>query len=207
MSDTVLIDGINYGLPDLEKDCWIRLLNGTVKAKDAMHTAYVANQGKEGINLRTVVLRKVNTKMKTLCFHTDNRSGKWKELSGNPQVSWLFYDASARVQIRAAGNASLFTQDDKTNEAWQKLNANSRKTYMGICPPSQLINLPSSGLDPKFDGNTPTLQETEFAKEYFGIVEVKVNWMEWLWLSSSGHRRARFDYKNEEGFEASWITP
>jgi pyridoxine/pyridoxamine 5'-phosphate oxidase len=145
--------------------------------------------------------------MKTLSFHTDNRSGKWKELIDNPQVSWLFYDAPARIQIRAAGSATLFTKDDSSKEAWQKLNANSRKTYMTINPPSQSIAFPSSGLDPKFDSCTPGLEETEFAKPYFGIVETKINWMEWLWLSSGDHRRARFSYKNENNFEASRITP
>lgn len=48
----MLLDSSQYNLQDLEKECWIRLLNGSVKGKDAMHSAYIANQGKEGINLK-----------------------------------------------------------------------------------------------------------------------------------------------------------
>ena len=207
MNNTVLKDGIHYGLPELERDCWVRLLNGTLKGKDAMHTAYLANHGNNGINLRTVVLRKVDTQQKTLCFHTDNRSGKWEEIERYPHISWLFYDAAAKIQIRAAGLATLFTNNTIADEAWQKLNANSRKTYMGIIPPSQVVNFPTSGLDPNYDGITPSLPQTEFAKEYFGMVIVKIAWMEWLWLSSTGHRRANFNYLPDNSFESNWITP
>ena len=207
MTDTILKDGIHYGLPEIEKDCWIRLLNGSLKSKDEMHTASVANVGSAGINLRTVVLRKVDTQQKILCFHTDNRSGKWEEILSDSHISWLFYDTQSRIQIRAAGNATLFTNDSASEEAWQKLNANSRKTYMGIVTPSQSVNYPTSGLNPIFDGTTPTLAETEFAKQYFGVVVAKINWMEWLWLSSAGHRRANFNYLSDNSFEANWLAP
>ena len=35
--NTVLIDGIEYSLEGLEKDVWLRILNGSVKYKDVLH--------------------------------------------------------------------------------------------------------------------------------------------------------------------------
>lgn len=55
---SVLINGVAYGLEELEKDCWIRLLNSSLSYKDAMHNPVVPNIHQQGVNMRTVVLRK-----------------------------------------------------------------------------------------------------------------------------------------------------
>ena len=84
--DTVLIDGINYNLEGIEKDCWVRLLNGCLRYKDPLHNPVVANINSEGVNMRTVVLRKVSQNQKQLSFHTDIRSGKWNGLLSNESI-------------------------------------------------------------------------------------------------------------------------
>lgn len=117
--NTILIDGINYCLEELEKDSWLRLLNGSLKYKDALHNPVVANVNQHGVNIRTVVLRKVNTAKKQLTFHTDIRSGKWKDLQQENNISWLFYDAQERVQIRLSGTAKLHHDDEIADEAWE----------------------------------------------------------------------------------------
>lgn len=203
----VKIDGIAYNLADLEKDCWVRLLNGSLKGRDSFHTPTVANSSKQGINMRTIVLRKVNTTEKTIAFHTDIRSGKWQEMQENKTLTWLFYDAASKFQIRLAGIATLHHNDLLANECWLKTPANSRKTYMTTVAPSIPSAQPTSGLLPAFEGNNPTIEETENYRKNFGVVITKVNWMEWLWLSSSGHRRASFNYNEDNSFEASWVIP
>jgi hypothetical protein len=47
----------------------------------------------------------------------------------------------------------------------------------------------------------------EIGRKNFGIVVTKVNWVEWLWLSSEGHKRAKFTYDTPSGFEANWLIP
>jgi pyridoxamine 5'-phosphate oxidase len=205
--ETIKIDGIDYNLTDLEKDCWIRLLNGSLKAKDPLHSPTVANVSAYGINLRTVVLRKVNTTEKTLIFHTDIRSGKWNELHQNENISWLFYDAAVRIQIRLAGVATLHKADNIADDAWQKSNTSSRKVYMGDIAPSLKSNIPTSGLPTAFETENPTLEESEVARKNFGVVITKVNWMEWLWLNIKGHRRASFTYNVYNTFEGNWLIP
>ncbi len=204
---TIKIDGIHYNLTDLEKDCWIRLLNGSLKGRDAFHNATVANINKQGINMRTVVLRKVDNALKTLAFHTDIRSGKWKELNEDNNISCLFYDATGGVQIRLAGKVTLHNDDEMAAKAWLKSNPNSRKIYMGEVGPSKNSELPTSGLPAAFESANPTLEESETGRKNFGVVVTKVKWMEWLWLNSKGHRRASFKYTDNNNFEANWLVP
>jgi pyridoxamine 5'-phosphate oxidase len=204
---TIKIDGLQYNLAEVEKDCWVRLLNGSLRARDALHNPTVANTNEHGVNMRTVVLRKVNTIEKTLAFHTDIRSGKWKELSKNNNISWLFYDAAGRYQIRLAGKAMLHLNDRIADESWLKSNENSRKIYMGAVAPSQQSDIPTSGLPIEFETGNPTLEESEMGRPNFGIVITKVYWMEWLWLNSRGHRRASFNYADDNSFVANWLVP
>lgn len=205
--NTVLIDGINYGLDGLEKDVWVRLLNGSLRYKDALHNPVVANVNAQGVNLRTVVLRKVWSVKKQLAFHTDIRSGKWDELQQQNKISWLFYDAPARLQIRLSGTATLHHDDELAEEVWASSTMSSRKVYLCQPRPSAITALPVSGLPTAFEANDPTPEESLSGRKNFGIIVTTVNWMEWLWLSSKGHRRAGFVYFDDGNFKADWLIP
>jgi len=200
----VTIDNIFYTLEDLEKDTWLRLLNGALKSKDAFHTASVATLRADEISLRTVVLRKVIQRDKQLRFHTDTRSNKWKELEQNNAISMLFYGPSARVQLRVSGVAVLHYQDEITDLAWQNTSLSSRRIYLTSLPPSSYIDLPADGLEGLFENGNPTLLESEAGKQNFGVINVQVSNIDWLWLNHAGHRRAFFNYENQE---YNWVAP
>jgi pyridoxamine 5'-phosphate oxidase len=204
---TITINGINFTLTDLEKDCWLRILNGSLRSKDAFHTPAMANTVDGQIHLRTVVLRKVNPQQKTVAIHTDIRSKKWQNLATHKNISLLFYDAAARIQIRLGGEATLHNDDDIANLAWQNTSANSRKTYLTEKPPSSICEEPSSGLIAQFEKNNLTIEETEVGKANFGVIKAHINYMEWLWLNSAGHRRAVYHYQTDNSFNANWIIP
>lgn len=203
----VVIDGIQYDLAALEKDCWLRLLNASLHYKDPLHNPVVANVSAQGINQRTVVLRKVDTEKKQLSFHTDIRSGKWNQLQINPAISWLFYNPAGRMQIRLSGMAALHQDDAITEEAWHNSTLSSRKIYLGEHGPSSIAASPVSGLPAAFESTDPTASQSEAGRKNFGIVTTKINWMEWLWLNSKGHRRASFNYNPDDSFTASWLVP
>lgn len=205
--NTILIDGINYCLEELEKDSWLRLLNGSLKYKDALHNPVVANVNQHGVNIRTVVLRKVNTAKKQLTFHTDIRSGKWKDLQQENNISWLFYDAQERVQIRLSGTATGHHDDAIAQEEWEASTMSSRKIYLGETGPSTISAIPVSGLPGAFEANDPTQEESLPGRKNFATVVTKVTWMEWLWLNSRGHRRAGFKYLDDGSFTANWLIP
>ena len=200
----VTINNIVYTLPDLEKDTWNRLVNGAVKSRDAFHTPCVATQCNGDINLRTVVLRKALPEIKELRFHTDTRSKKWKELTLNPSISALFYDAADRIQIRVKGRAVLQFNNDITDVAWQKTALSSRRCYLTNFDPSSFTDNPTSGLPEHIEQENFTIEESEIGYQNFGIVSIQVQNIDWLWLHHAGHRRAYFDY---ETGSFSWMIP
>ena len=200
----ITIENINYSLRDLENDTWNRLVNGAVKSRDAFHTPCVATQCNGDINLRTVVLRKALPEIKELRFHTDTRSKKWKELTLNPSISALFYDAADRIQIRVKGRAVLECNNDITAAAWQKTSLSRRRCYLTNFDPSSFTDNPTSGLTEHIEQENFTLEESEIGFNHFGIVSIQVQNIDWLWLHHAGHRRAYFDYVSGS---FSWMIP
>jgi 3-hydroxyisobutyrate dehydrogenase len=198
------IDYTEYNLNDLEKDCWDRLVTGAVKSRTPFHTPSIATLHQCEVSLRTVVLRKTLPTERELRFHTDIRSPKWQELSQNPSISALFYDASERIQLRVKGKTVLHHTDDMTAKAWQKTSLSSRKCYLTLFSPSSFTEESTSGLTEDIEQENFTLAESEVGYENFGIVSIHVQSIDWLWLNHSGHRRAFFDY--EKGVN-SWMIP
>lgn len=195
---------INYSLEELEKESWERLVVGATKSKDAFHTFSIATQNQDEISLRTVVLRKAIPSERELRFHTDIRSKKWTELSQNNSISALFYDASARIQLRLKGKALLRFDDEITSEAWEKTSLSSRKCYLTEFSPSSFTMAPTSGLSEQFEQENFTMKESEAGQKNFGIVSIRVESIDWLWLNHAGHRRAFFDYKRDS---FQWMIP
>ena len=203
-SDNVTINNIAYSLSDLEKDTWNRLVNGAVKSRDPFHTPSVATHCGGELSLRTVVLRKALPESKEIRFHTDIRSNKWQELLLNPAISALFYDAADRIQLRVKGKAVLHFKNEITLAAWQKTSLSSRRCYLTSLVPSSFTDLPTSGLPEHIEQEKFTLEDSEIGQQYFGIVSIQVQNMDWLWLHHAGHRRAYFDYIKEK---FNWMIP
>lgn len=198
------IDYTTYHLPELEQDCWDRLVTGAVKSRTPFHTPSIATLHQGEVNLRTVVLRKTLATERELRFHTDIRSPKWQELSQNPSISALFYDAIDRIQLRVKGKAVLHHTNEITAEAWQKTSLSSRKCYLTRFSPSSFSEESTSGLTDDIEHENFTLAESESGYSNFGIVSIHVQSIDWLWLNHAGHRRAFFDY--EKGVN-SWMIP
>jgi 3-hydroxyisobutyrate dehydrogenase len=198
------IDYTTYHLPELEQDCWDRLVSGAVKSRTPFHTPSIATLHQGEVNLRTVVLRKTLATERELRFHTDIRSPKWQELSQNPSISALFYDAVDRIQLRVKGKAVLHHTNEITAEAWQKTSLSSRKCYLTRFSPSSYTDVSTSGLTDDIEHENFTLAESESGYSNFGIVSIHVQSIDWLWLNHAGHRRAFFDY--EKG-SFQWMIP
>ena len=198
------IDYTTYHLPELEQDCWDRLETGANKSRNAFHTPCMATLHQDEVSLRTVVLRKVLAQERELRFHTDIRSPKWQELSLNPAISALFYDAIDRIQLRVKGKAVLHHTNEITAVSWQKTTLSSRCCYLTEHSPSSFSAISTSGLSEDIEHENFTLAESESGYSNFGIVSIHVQSIDWLWLNHAGHRRAYFDY--EKGVN-SWMIP
>jgi 3-hydroxyisobutyrate dehydrogenase len=200
----ISIHSFESSLIELEKDCWQRLVTGAQKSRHPFHTPSVASFAKEGISLRTVVLRKAIEETRELRFHTDIRSPKWEELSLNPTTSALFYDANERIQLRIKGQAVLHVDNEMTAMAWVKTTLSSRRCYLTEFSPSSFADQPTSGLSEAIEKENLSLEESESGYQNFGIVSIHVHSIDWLWLNHAGHRRAFFDYKSGE---LQWMIP
>ena len=98
--------------------------------------------------LRTVILREVNTRAPSITFHSDQRSKKLTDIGLNHEVSALFYDRSRRVQLRLSGKAKIEKDTTVTKQIWDKMRPESKLCYMGPFVPSEelksFIPVPSS---------------------------------------------------------------
>lgn len=208
MQQTVTIQNIEYDLKALEKDCWLRLLNGAVKGRDPMHLMTVATREGEQIGLRTVVLRSAVPGSKKLFFHTDLRSRKCRDLEKDPLISVLLYDASAKIQLSIRGKAVLHSGNEVAKTAWDKTPLSSRRSYLSLGDPSTIAASADAGLPDYFAERDPTPQESEAGWPHFVVVEIQVKDMDWLWLDAKGQRRALFSYQDQGVLKTcNWLVP
>ena len=203
-NDLIRENYTDYNLNELEQDCWNRLVTGAIKSRNPFHTPCVATLSKGEVSMRTVVLRKALPEERELRFHTDVRSIKWDDLMINPAISALFYDADERVQLRIKGMAELHHENNITAKAWETTTLSSRKCYLTLHSPSSFTDLSTSGLSKDIEQEKFTLSESEVGYANFGIVSIRVQSIDWLWLNHSGHRRAFFDYEKES---YQWMIP
>ena len=66
----------------------------------------------------------------------------------------LFYDKSAKIQIRVRGTGRVETTGPVADEAWAKGTNFARRCYLGEGPVS-VSEVPTSGLPPEFEGAEP----------------------------------------------------
>lgn len=194
-------------LVELEKDIWIRLLNGAIKPKNPLQYFTISSISSLGPRLRTVVLRKTSITNKQIWVYTDIRSQKWKDYSENPLATALFYDGLSKIQIRLEGEVKLIQKGKLWEDCWNATSLKSRKSYMTEMGPGTPIDKKWTGLDPQWEESEPNLEGTNRFKNNFGIILFQVKTMEYLQLERNGNFRAQFDYLNDSLISASWLVP
>lgn len=173
------------------------LARGVADRRSPLHTPTLATRSADGApNARTVVLRAFDSGTRRLRVHTDRRSAKATELAADPRVLLHGYDASAQVQLRIAGRASLHHADALAEAAWAASRAASRMCYAAAEPPGAAVAAPP-----------PAPRDTEGGRDNFMAVVITMDSLDWLLLAHEGHRRARFAWDEEGRISASWIAP
>lgn len=183
-------------------EAWRLLARGVADRRSPFHTICVANADAAGApSMRTVVLRGVDVRVRSLRFHTDLRSQKVADLHRDPRIAVHGYDPGAKVQIRISGRATIHADDAVADAAWNNSRQFSRICY-GV--------VPGPG-EPIVAGGDFALPETEAeiaaGRANFAAVVVLVERLEWLYLAHSGHRRAAFTWDGAGRVEAGWLTP
>ena len=166
-------------------------------AKTLFHTLVLSSHDEDKIVSRVVVLREFNSKERYLRFHTDARAPKIKHFKKNSNASLLGYDPSLKIQLKLQGNVDVHFNDDVTKLSWNESTTRSKKCYSVEGGSSLKIENPSE-YDLK-DGNI------EDGYLNFAVLKFKYTSLEFLYLKSSGHRRAIHSWN--EGLVSNWLVP
>lgn len=206
MKEIVIINDIPYDLENIFQDCWHRLINGAVSAKHPFHNPSIATINGDFAEIRTVVLRKVIPEAKTLIFHTDYRSPKINQIKINNKISWLFYDAKSRIQLRVKTVAIIHHNDEFSLKRWDESRLESKKCYLVHPAPSTWAELPTDGLPEHISYSNLTEESVALGYENFAVINNITTEIDWLFLNHDGHRRAKFIFSEHE-VEKYWLIP
>jgi hypothetical protein len=144
------------------------------------------------VNARTVVLRAVDIKAHEFTLFTDARSSKVLECERHPDAMFVFWSKKLNWQIRIRVQVNILTQGEQVESLWNQLKSSrAAQDYTSLYSPGTLILQPNSS-DSDHASNL----------SYFAILKAKVVEIDWLELSSKGHRRAIIKNNNW-----AWIQP
>jgi hypothetical protein len=193
-------------LEEILDTVWRMLERGAATSRDPFHWPALGTATNNGCSLRTVILRHVDSRQRTVVCHTDARAPKVAEIKEQPTAGWLFYHPEKRVQVRLSGRAALHDNDPFADRQWADASLTSRLNYCASQPPGTPIDKPSSGLPDFLLKKVPTLVQTEMGRKHFMAIAMKIDAIDWLMLKVSGNRRARFEWGNDK-FHATWLVP
>ena len=181
------------------------MLDNAVKDRSSSFRIPVFSCGIDGeIDSRIVVLRKSDQSNNLLQFHSDIRSDKINKLTKNPNASLLFYDKEEKIQLRIKVNCVINHDNEVTKQSWLKTAHVSRKCYLVDNGPGTEMDWPSSGLNKDIEKSGFTMEESEKGYKNFTVIQCNIESIEWLYLAAKGHRRIRFDLKNNKN---NWLVP
>ena len=180
------------------ENLWINILDGSKNSLSDYHTFSLATFSQNQLSNRTVVLRDCNKKDRTMSFHTNNLSKKIDDINLNPIVECIFYSKINKTQIRISGIAEIFTMNNICEKKWVEMSSQSKQCYFQNIAPGEIIDNPN-----QVQMENP--DDLNIISENFAIIKINISMIDWLYLSSKGHRRVKFD-KNRD-FEGSWASP
>ena len=184
-------------LTSINSYIWEHIVNGTVKKNISFNSPALATLGKKYLKVRTMIIRKVDKEKKTLIFYTDKRSQKAIEIKNNSSLTLHFYDFKKKVQFVCYGKGSLENNSIKTKKIWKSMPEYSKINYMYLFKPG--TKLKSQEKIPLLDDKKAFLN--------FSLIHVKVQQIDWLYLSREGNKRAIFNYNKKNLLEAKWVAP
>jgi pyridoxamine 5'-phosphate oxidase len=141
---------------------------------------------------RVVVLREAEPTH--LAFHTDARSGKVEPLRERPEATFVFYDASLKLQLRVATQASVHVDDKLADDHWAAAQEMAKRCYYARPAPDTPIAGPDEHDQAGAEG-----------RENFAVVRCELVTLDWLFLRAEGHRRLRVRFGTEPNFQ--WLAP
>ena len=203
MADIIRFEPMSDSLDQLWTDICGDLQRAVVDRHHEMHQLYFSSFGETYPQVRTVIFRKFFYRELRIQFHTDQRSSKVAEILKNPHSSLLGYSRKSDIQIRFRGQARKVETPQVLVEKWNQVGLSSRRCYLSSKAPGTVSDHPTSGLPAEFETRSPSEEESELGFSHFALIEFEIQELEWLKLSSTGHRRALFTKSGTR----SWLVP
>tara|TARA_Y100000590_G_scaffold361691_1_gene418485 strand:+ start:725 stop:1330 length:606 start_codon:yes stop_codon:yes gene_type:complete len=186
---------------------WLNLEQATKDRRHDYHNVTFTNLSKNNqVSSRTVILRNFKKKENFLAFNTDIRSPKINAIRYNNNCQLLFYSKKLKEQLRIEVLSFVEHNNSITKKAWNKTQVMSRKCYMTSYPPGTEINEPSDGIPKYLKGKEPKKNESEIGFINFSVIINYIQSIDWLFLSSQGHKRLFF-YKLNGKWKSKWKIP
>ena len=190
---------------EIEKKIW-ELLSHAVKDRSSEFRTPVFICGNDNdIDGRVVVLRQVDQHNNLIQYHSDIRSPKIEKIKKNPKCSILFYGKEEKIQLRVKAECEVNYNNDITKDSWKKTGHISRKCYLVKKGPGTESEIPTSGLENRFENFEFTKGESEAGYKNFCVIRCKIKSIEWLYLAAKGHRRALINFFGSKKF--TWLVP
>lgn len=161
------------------------------------HTPVVSTIHENKIVSRVMVLREFNFDNKILRFHTDNRAAKVDNITKNSSSTVIGYDPDLKIQIKMQGHTKVHIDDEVAKMAWNESTPRSKKCYSVKGGSTKEIENPKD-----YDIEDFTVED---GYKNFAVLIFKFSSLEFLFLKSSGHRRAI--HKWNEGQTSTWLVP
>ena len=190
---------------EIEKKIWSLLTNAVKDRSSEFRTPVFICGNEKDLDGRIVVLRKADQDKNFIQFHSDIRSSKIDKIKKNSSCSILFYGKEEKIQLRLKTYCEINYDNEITKESWEKTGHVSRKCYLVADGPGTVSDVPTSGLNGKFNDFDFTKEESEQGYKNFCVIRCKIKSIEWLYLAAKGHRRALIDLNESKKF--TWLVP
>ena len=173
------------------------LIRAVDDAKSLFHTPIVSSIKNNQITSRVMVLREFDLKDRKMRFHTDFRASKIHHYEEDSSATVIGYDPEIKIQIKLQGNMSIHYDDETTKLAWDNSTSRSKKCYSVKGGSSKEISNPE-----EYDIKDFKVEE---GYKNFAVLVFHFNSLEFLYLKSSGHRRAIHKWNDE--YDSKWLGP
>ena len=161
------------------------------------HTPVVSTIHENKIVSRVMVLREFNFDNKILRFHTDNRAAKIDNITKNSSSTVIGYDPDLKIQIKMQGHTEVHIDDEVAKMAWNESTPRSKKCYSVKGGSTKEIEDPQD-----YDIHDFIVED---GYKNFAVLIFKFQSLEFLYLKSSGHRRAI--HKWDDNQTSTWLVP
>jgi pyridoxamine 5'-phosphate oxidase len=186
-------------LRSILSDSWNTLAGRAVK------TVTVCNLAGNEVNAYTVVLREASADDYTLLFFTDYRSPKVAQIAQSNYLTVLTYLEDEKLQLILKGRATTHYQNRIAQLYWKEEGYRGRRSYLAQPAPSTVVSGPSDGLSylegQKFEDKDNT------GYENFAVIEIQIDYTEYLQLNHDGNRRAKFRLNEATEWDGMWLIP